>query len=134
MRYRAGARTRVRGMTLLELLVALSIMAISLALIYRAVGGSARGVSKLEQNQGVALLADSLMDAFPMVDPGGTQASGQDGIYTWQVASAPFSVSDLPETAVPLHALRITISAENRSWVFETLRPQRPLQQGEVTR
>lgn len=134
MRRRAGARTRVRGMTLLELLVALSIMAISLALIYRAVGGSARGVAKLEQNQGVALLADSLMDAFPMVDPGGTQASGQDGIYAWQVTSAPFPVSDLPGTAVPLHALRITISAENRSWVFETLRPQRPLQPGEVTR
>ncbi|WP_180318131.1 prepilin-type N-terminal cleavage/methylation domain-containing protein [Delftia acidovorans] len=121
-------------MTLLELLVALSIMAISLALIYRAVGGSARGVSKLEQNQGVALLADSLMDAFPMVDPGGTQASGQDGAYAWQVASAPFPVADLPETAVPLHALRITISTEGRSWVFETLRPQRPLQQGEVAR
>lgn len=134
MRRRAVARTRVRGMTLLELLVALSIMAISLALIYRAVGGSARGVAKLEQNQGVALLADSLMDAFPMVDPGGTQASGQDGAYAWQVASAPFPVGDLPETAVPLHALRITISAEGRSWVFDTLRPQRPLQQGEVTR
>ncbi|HBJ99933.1 type II secretion system protein [Delftia acidovorans] len=134
MRRRAASRPRVRGMTLLELLVALSIMAISLALIYRAVGGSARGVSKLEQNQGVALLADSLMDAFPMVDPGGTQASGQDGVYAWQVASAPFSVGGLPETAVPLHALRITISVENRSWIFETLRPQRPLQQGEVTR
>ncbi|MBB1651282.1 type II secretion system protein [Delftia sp. UME58] len=134
MRRRAASRPRVRGMTLLELLVALSIMAISLALIYRAVGGSARGVAKLEQNQGVALLADSLMDAFPMVDPGGTQASGQDGIYAWQVASAPFPASDLPETAVPLHALRITISAENRSWVFETLRPQRPLQPGEVAR
>ncbi|MBN9324604.1 MAG: prepilin-type N-terminal cleavage/methylation domain-containing protein [Delftia acidovorans] len=108
MRRRAASRPRVRGMTLLELLVALSIMAISLALIYRAVGGSARGVSKLEQRQ--------------------------DGVYAWQVASAPFSVGGLPETAVPLHALRITISVENRSWVFETLRPQRPLQQGEVTR
>lgn len=45
-----------------------------------------------------------------------------------------FPVADLPETAVPLHALRITISTEGRSWVFETLRPQRPLQQGEVAR
>ena len=52
MRRRAASRPRVRGMTLLELLVALSIMAISLALIYRAVGGSARGVSKLEAEPG----------------------------------------------------------------------------------
>ncbi|AOV03123.1 general secretion pathway protein GspI [Delftia tsuruhatensis] len=121
-------------MTLLELLVALTIMAISVALIYRAVGGSARGVTQLERNQGAAMLAESLMDAFSMVDPGGTQASGQDGLYTWQVASAPFLAGDLPETAVPLHALRITIALEGRNWVFETLRPQRPLQQGEVTR
>ncbi|MCB4789411.1 type II secretion system GspH family protein [Delftia sp. Lp-1] len=121
-------------MTLLELLVALTIMAISVALIYRAVGGSARGVAKLEQTQGVAMLAESLMDAFPMVDPGGNQASGQDGAYAWQIISAPFSAGDLPETAAPLHALRITILSEGRSWVFETLRPQRPLQPGEETR
>ncbi|MDR0224945.1 MAG: type II secretion system GspH family protein [Burkholderiaceae bacterium] len=127
-------RAAVRGMTLLELLVALTIMALSVALIYRAVGGSARGVAKLEQAQRVALLADSLMDAFPMVDPGGVQASGQDGAFGWQVVSAPFSAGDLPANAVPLFALRITISAEGRNWVFETLRPQRPLQQGEVAR
>ncbi|WP_287170194.1 type II secretion system protein, partial [Pseudomonas sp.] len=70
MPQRSGSRAAVRGMTLLELLVALTIMAISVALIYRAVGGSARGVAKLEQTQGVAMLAESLMDAFPMVDPG----------------------------------------------------------------
>lgn len=134
MPQRSGSRAAVRGMTLLELLVALTIMAISVALIYRAVGGSARGVAKLEQTQGVAMLAESLMDAFPMVDPGGNQASGQDGAYAWQVISAPFSAGDLPETAAPLHALRITILSEGRNWVFETLRPQRPLQPGEVTR
>lgn len=134
MRRRTAARGFAGGMTLLELLVALTIMAISVALIYRAVGGSARGVTQLERNQGAAMLAESLMDAFSMVDPGGTRASGQDGFYTWQVASAPFPVGDLPETAVPLHALRITIVSEGRSWVFETLRPQRPLQQGEVSR
>lgn len=134
MRRRAGSRPRVRGMTLLELLVALTIMAISVAMIYRAVGGSARGVAKLDQAQGAALLADSLMDAFPMVDAAGVQASGQDGLYAWQVLSAPFPVSDLPERAVPLHALRITITTEGRSWLYETLRPQRPVQPGEVTR
>jgi general secretion pathway protein I len=80
------------------------------------------------------MLAESLMDAFSMVDPGGTQAAGQDGAYAWQVASAPFPSGGLPETAVPLHALRITIVSEGRNWVFETLRPQRPVQPGEVTR
>lgn len=43
-------------------------------------------------------------------------------------------LSAIYQRAVPLHTLRITITAEGRSWLYETLRPQRPLQPGEVTR
>ena len=37
----------MRGFSLLELLVAFAIMAMSLAMIYRAVGGSVRNVSAI---------------------------------------------------------------------------------------
>ncbi|WP_289241481.1 type II secretion system protein [Delftia sp.] len=100
-------------MTLLELLVALTIMAISVAMIYRAVGGSARGVAKLEQNSGRSPAGRFVDGCISHGRPAGVQTSwARTAPYAWQVASAPFPVSDLPESAVPLHALRITISAE----------------------
>lgn len=122
-----------RGMTLLELLVALAIMAVSVTMIYRAVAGSARGVGQLELSQGAALLADSLLDAYGMVEPAGLQASGRDGPYAWQIASTPYPRGGLPENAVALQMVRITIEwAGGRRWVLDTLRPQRPVQPGEV--
>jgi len=122
-------------MTLLELLVALTIMALSVTLIYRAVGGSARGVQTIERQTGAMQLAESLLDAFSMVDPGGTHASGEDGPYRWQVTSEAFApATSLPETAPPLHHLRIVIESGSSRWELDTLRPQRPVQPGEVTR
>lgn len=130
-----GEHAGMRGMTLLELLVALAIMAISVTLIYRAVAGSAKGVAQVELSQGAALLADSLLDAYGMVDPMGLQASGQDGPYAWQVSAAPYAQAGLPENAVALYLVRITIGwADGRSWVLDTLRPRRPLQPNETTR
>jgi len=124
-------RAPQRGMTLLELMVALVIMALSVTLIYRAVGGSARGIRSLERQQGAAQLADSLLDAFSVVDPGGIEAEGKDGDYHWQVTSTPFDTPGLPENAVALHTLHIVIGRGGQRWQFDTLRPQRPLQPGE---
>ena len=46
-----------RGFSLLELLVAFSIMALSLGLLYRVAGGSARNVSDVVQIQQAGWLA-----------------------------------------------------------------------------
>lgn len=122
-------------MTLLELLVALAIMAVSITMIYRAVAGSARGVAQVELGQGAATLADSLLDAYGMVDPGGLQVSGSDGPYTWQVSSAPYLQAGLPENAVTLYLFRVSIEwAGGRGWVLNTLRPKRPLLPSESAR
>ena len=40
----AAIHHRQRGLTLLEMLVAMTIMALSITVIYRAIAGSARGV------------------------------------------------------------------------------------------
>ena len=57
-----NAPTRMqRGLTLLELLVAVAIMAMSLALLYRVMGGGARAVGKLDATQRAVVLAQSLM-------------------------------------------------------------------------
>ncbi len=51
----------MRGFSLLELLVAFAIMAMSLAMIYRAVGGSVRNVSAIEDRQRASWVVESVL-------------------------------------------------------------------------
>ncbi len=123
-RSRAAARRlrRVGGMTLLELLVAHSIMALPIALIYRSAGGSAKAAGDLQQSERAAILARSLLDAYEVVGPQGVSEQGQDGLLQWQIAS-------VPELAGPpaLQRLFVTISwgegPSRRTWALQTLRP-----------
>lgn len=121
---------RQHGMTLLEILVALSIMAISLGMIYRATGSNARSVGDLDRYQYAVQLAQSIMDSRDSVYESGWNESGQSNGYQWSVQSAPFKtgVDESPNIPV-LHEVHISVSwAEgDRPRVFEltTLRAQR---------
>lgn len=121
---------RQRGMTLLEILVALSIMAISLGMIYRATGSNARSVGDLDRYQYAVQLAQSIMDSRDSVYESGWNESGQSNGYQWSVQSAPFKtgVDESPNIPV-LHEVHISVNwAEgDRPRVFEltTLRAQR---------
>ena len=71
MLVRPSRQYRQRGFTILELLVAFAIMAISLGMLYRASGGSARSVGDMERYQRATVLAESIMamrDAVPEED------------------------------------------------------------------
>ena len=52
----SSLRSRMRGMSLLELLVAFSILSLSLGVLYKAIGGSARNVADAERYQRAVLL------------------------------------------------------------------------------
>lgn len=117
-----------KGLGLLEMLVALFIMSLSIAMIYKAIGGSARGIGQVDASQGAVMLASSLLDAYSTVEHQGLHAQGQDGIYTWQVSSNLQS----EQAGARLHVLRLRIQWDGRrELVLDTLRPEKVPAQGE---
>lgn len=130
---------RQRGMTLLEILVALAIMAISLGMIYRATGSNARSVGDLDRYQYAVQLAQSIMESRDSVYESGWNEAGESNGYHWSVQSAPYKTDVGESPNIPLlHQVHITVSwAEGeraRSFELDTLRAQRrppdPLESG----
>lgn len=125
------------GFTLLELLVALAITAMSLGMLYRASGGSARSVGDIERYQRAVVLAASLRDLRDSVPPQGWNQAGDSAGYSWRISSAPYpSAIENPEVP-PLHEVHIAIewtdAGVSRAFELNTLLPQRkPAAPGQV--
>lgn len=119
-------RKRHNGFTLLEILVAFSIMAFSLAALYRASGNNVQQLTRAQVQVRAASLAQSLMALRDTVPASGWSASGVSAEFQWVIASSPYAgPSDLPDTKpgsnsgtaggpsgpalVPLHQVEYTI-------------------------
>lgn len=102
-------RSRVRGFSLLEVLVATSIMALSLGVLYQAAGGSVRNVQRADQRTQALLLAQSLLDAHDTVPADGLRAGGTEGGLRWQLSSAPYPTAFEQAPGWPLHLVRVTV-------------------------
>ena len=125
-----------RGFSLLELLVAFSIMALSLGLLYKVAGGSARNVSDIVQSQQAGWLAESILASRSSVLESGWNEDGESAGFIWQVRSVPYNSGINILQAIPLHSVRIAVSwtAGSRPGQLElvTLLPQRKPTPGEV--
>lgn len=98
------------GLTLLEVLVALTIMGMALGLIYRVAGGAARNSADIEQRQQAIAIAQSLLASHNAVLPEGWQSQGQSGDFSWRAETQPWQTPVSSPQTIPLHQLRVTVS------------------------
>ena len=127
-----------RGFSLLEMLVAFAIMAMSLGMIYRVAGGSARDLSETAKTEHAVWLAESLLASRNNLFTDGWNEDGEADGFKWQVRSRLYGDGSLAPQAVPLHEVRLAIrwDARARQGALDivTLLPQRKPQPGEVLR
>jgi len=127
-----------RGFSLIELLVAFAIMALSLGLIYKAMGASARNAGDMVMHQQASMLADALLSTRDSVIDQGWNESGISGAFAWRVNSQPFLSPGNSAVVFPLHEIDVNVSWQDgmrqRQLEVKTLLPQRKPVPGDVIR
>ncbi|MBO7411047.1 MAG: prepilin-type N-terminal cleavage/methylation domain-containing protein [Ottowia sp.] len=119
-----------RGFSLLEVMVAFSIMARSLGLLYRITGSSALQVGSVQQHEQAMALAATVLDTVPAVPEQGIERSEEAAGYAWAIATRPWSTQYDALGRVPrLHEVQVTVSWQDgertREFTLTTLRPER---------
>lgn len=118
-----------QGFSLLELLVAFVIMALSLSMLYRASGSSARAVGLAEHNQRASMVMESVLSMRDAVGPEGWQDAGDMAGFSWRVSSALHGASRDSVNSVKLHEISIVVSwqegSAHKQMELQTLLPER---------
>jgi general secretion pathway protein I len=102
---------RVGGFSLLEMMVAISILALSLGALYQAVSGATRNVRTDEKYAYGVELARSLLAENARVPVSGAHSRGETaGGFSWSVAAAPISLAKLGLNDGALQEIEVEVS------------------------
>jgi len=82
---------RSAGFSLLEVLLAFVVFALSFAVVLEILSGSIRSTARAKEYTEVALIAQSVMDQVGLDIPleAGSQLSGETGVYRWDRQMQP---------------------------------------------
>lgn len=102
----------IAGFTLIEMLVAMVILALSLGVLYQAAAGATRNVRVDERYSYAVQIAQSLLDEHTEVQSGGVSRSGVNGDFNWSLYSENIpGGSDAPDAPdIRLHRLDVVVS------------------------
>lgn len=109
------ASRQQRGFTLIEVLVAFMILAISLSVIFRIFSDGLRNVAISEDYAQAMLVAEAQLASAGLDEPllDGVTAGEWDTRFRWQRVVEPYRPWEQDKAlAVPLQAYRVTISVD----------------------
>jgi general secretion pathway protein I len=105
------SRERTSGFSLLEMMVAIAILAISLGTLYQAVSGATRNVRTDEKYAYGVELARSLLASNALVPASGLNAQGEtEGEFKWQVTAVPAPVVSKKLPRGLLQAIEVSVN------------------------
>jgi general secretion pathway protein I len=118
---------RIHGFALLEVVVALAILALSFGVLYRAIGGSVRSVGDTSRYAHAIVLAESILQSQDAVPAGGWNESGALEAFQWAVTSAPYDAAG--DAGVPLYRVQVAVGwndgLRERTFALVGLLPER---------
>lgn len=117
------------GFSLLEVLVAFVIMALSLGVLYQAAGGSTRAVVAAEEVTRATILAESLLALHAAVPANGLKESGTtaDGM-SWSLTAERYTGHGDDPAGWPLYRIEANVAwgeGSGRSLALVSLVPER---------
>lgn len=101
---------RQNGFSLLEILVAFVILAFAMTAIYESAGGSVKATITDERYSYALLLAESVLNNYQGIPPGGLDKSGHlENGFDWRITAVARQIDSNQKMAWPLYNVKVDV-------------------------